>query len=97
MFSLEAPTPVMTTGRATRGPRTPWSMGLKPTFPPETLLESPRVQPSDGSMQERLQRKGVDSISELRCQATTRNAHCNQAPMHYGQQFMHSREPRVRT
>jgi hypothetical protein len=33
MFSLEAPTPVTTTSRATRGPRTPWSTGPKPTFP----------------------------------------------------------------
>jgi hypothetical protein len=33
MFSLEAPTPVMTARRATRGSRTPWSAGPKPAFP----------------------------------------------------------------
>jgi hypothetical protein len=33
MFSLETPTPVTTTRRATGGPRTPWSMGPKPIFP----------------------------------------------------------------
>jgi hypothetical protein len=33
MFSLEAPTPVTTASRATRGPHTPWSTGPKPAFP----------------------------------------------------------------
>jgi hypothetical protein len=33
MFSLEAPTPVTTTRRATRGPRTAWSTGPKSVFP----------------------------------------------------------------
>jgi hypothetical protein len=35
-------------------------------LPPETLLDSPWVQSSDGSMQERLQREDVDSIIKRR-------------------------------
>jgi hypothetical protein len=35
-------------------------------LPPETLLDSPRVQPSNGSIQKRLQHEDVDSISKRR-------------------------------
>jgi hypothetical protein len=97
MSSQETPTPVATARWATEG--TPYSpvYGAKACLPPETLLDSTRVQSFDEPMQGRLQRKDVDSIGELRCQTATQNALCNQAPMHYGQRFVHSREPRVRT
>jgi hypothetical protein len=83
MFSPKAPTPVTIARRTTGG--TPYSLvyGAEAFLPPKTLLDSPRVQPFDGSMQERLQRKDVDSIDELRCQAATQNARCNQAPSRY--------------
>jgi hypothetical protein len=64
---------------------------------PKTLLDSSWVQPFDEPMQGQLQRKGEDSISELRCQAATRNALYSPVPIHCDQRFMHSREPRVKT
>jgi hypothetical protein len=66
MSSPETPTPVVTARRATGG--TPYSPvhGAKACLPPETLLDSPRVQSSDGSIQKRLQHEDVDSISKRR-------------------------------
>jgi hypothetical protein len=40
-------------------------------LPPETLMDSPQVQFFDKTVQERPQRKDVDSIDERRWQATT--------------------------
>jgi hypothetical protein len=66
MSSPETPTPVATARRATGG--TPYSpvYGTKACLPLETLLDSPRVQSSDGSIQKRLQREDVDSIIKRR-------------------------------
>jgi hypothetical protein len=66
MFSLETPTPVMTTRRATGG--TPYSLVYRAEacLPLETLLDSPWVQSFDKSVQERLQREDMDSINERR-------------------------------
>jgi hypothetical protein len=66
MSSLETLTPVTTTRRATGG--IPYSSvyGAKACLPPKTLLDSPRVQSSDGSVQKRLQHKDGDSISKRR-------------------------------
>jgi hypothetical protein len=52
MFSAETPTPVATTRRATGG--TPYSLvyRAKVCLPPETHMDSPRVQYSNKSMQE---------------------------------------------
>jgi hypothetical protein len=57
---------VATARQATEG--TPYSpvYGAKACLPLETLLDSPRVQSSDKSMQKRLQRKDMDSISKRR-------------------------------
>jgi hypothetical protein len=54
---------VVTARRATGG--TP-VYGAEAYLPPKTLLGSPRVQSSDGSIQKRLQREDVDSISKRR-------------------------------
>ena len=83
MSSPETLTPVATARRATGG--TPYSpvYGAEACLPPETLMDSPRVQSFDKSVQERPQRKDVDSIDECRGQAATRNARCNQAPRRY--------------
>jgi hypothetical protein len=56
MFSPETPTPVATTR---------WSpvYGAEACLPPETLLDSPWVQPLYGSVQKRLQHGEVGSIS----------------------------------
>jgi hypothetical protein len=53
MSSPEIPTPVATTKRATGG--TPYSpvYEAEACLPPETLLDSPWVQSSDGSIQKR--------------------------------------------
>ena len=61
MSSPEAPTLVETTRWTPKG--TPCSpvYGAKACLPPETLLDSPRVQASDKSMQKRLQHKDEDS------------------------------------
>jgi hypothetical protein len=66
MSSPETPTPVATTKRATGG--TPYSpvYEAEACLPPETLLDSPRVQSSNGSIQKRLQRGDVDSIIKCR-------------------------------
>jgi hypothetical protein len=66
MSSPETLTLVATARWASGG--TPYSpvYGAEACLPPETLLDSPRVQPSDGSIQKRLQRKDVDSISKHR-------------------------------
>jgi hypothetical protein len=66
MSSPETPTTVATTRRTTRG--TPYSpvYGAEACLPLETLLDSPWVQSSDGSIQKRLQRKDVDSIIKRR-------------------------------
>jgi hypothetical protein len=71
MSSPETPTPVVTARRATGG--TPYSSvyGAEACLPPETLMDSPRVQSFDKSVQERPQRKDVDSIDERRGQAVT--------------------------
>jgi hypothetical protein len=83
MSSPETPPPVTTARRTTRG--TPYSLvyEAEACLPPETLMDSPRVQSFDKSVQERPQRKDVDSIDERRGQAATRNARCNQAPKRY--------------
>jgi hypothetical protein len=77
MSSLETPTPVATARRATGG--TPYSLvyGAEACLPPETLMDSPRIQSFDKSLQERPQRKDMGSIDERRGQAATRNARCN--------------------
>jgi hypothetical protein len=74
---------VVTARRATGG--TPYSpvYGVEACLPPETLMDSPRVQSFDKSVQERPQCKDVDCIGECRGQATTRNARCNQASRRY--------------
>jgi hypothetical protein len=66
MSSPETPTPVVTARRATGG--TPYSpvYGAESCLTPETLLDSPRVQSSDGSIQKQLQREDMDSISKRR-------------------------------
>jgi hypothetical protein len=66
MSSTETLTLVATARRATGG--TPYSpvCGAEACLPPATLMDSPRVQSFDKSMQKRLQRKDVDSISKRR-------------------------------
>jgi hypothetical protein len=66
MSSPETLTPVVTARRTTGG--TPYSpvYGAEACLPPETLLDSPRVQSSDGSTQKRLQRGNMDSIIKCR-------------------------------
>jgi hypothetical protein len=57
---------VATARRANGG--TPYSpvYRAEACFPSETLLDSPRVQSSDGSIQKWLQREDVDSIIKHR-------------------------------
>jgi hypothetical protein len=65
MSSPETLTLVATARRATG---TPYSLvyGAEAYLPPETLLDSPRVQCSNGSIQKWLQCKDVDSIRKRR-------------------------------
>jgi hypothetical protein len=60
--SPETPTPVAIARRAARG--TPYCpvYGAEACLPPKTLLDSPRVQSSNGSIQKRLHRRDMDSI-----------------------------------
>jgi hypothetical protein len=66
MSSPEAPTLVGTTRWTLRG--TPCSpvYGAEACLSPETLLDSPRVQASDKSMQEWLQHEDEDSLIKRR-------------------------------
>ena len=66
MSSPEAPTPVEITRWTPRG--TPCSpvYGAEACLPPETLLDSPRVQASDKSMQKWLQHEDEDSLIKRR-------------------------------
>jgi hypothetical protein len=66
MSSPEVPTPVGATRRTPRG--TPCSpvYGVEAYLPPETLLDSPRVQTSDKSMQKWLQYEDEDSVIKRR-------------------------------
>jgi hypothetical protein len=66
MSSLETPTPVATTRWTPGG--TPYSpvYGAEAYLPPETLLDSPRVQASDKSMQKWLQHEDEGSVIKRR-------------------------------
>jgi hypothetical protein len=66
MSSLETPTPVATTRWTPGG--TPYSpiYGAEAYLPPENLLDSPRVQASDKSMQKWLQHEDEDSVIKHR-------------------------------
>ena len=66
MSSPEAPTPVKIARWTPRG--TPYSpvYGAEACLPPETLLDSPRVQASDKSMQKWLQHEDEDSLIKRR-------------------------------
>jgi hypothetical protein len=72
MSSLEAPTPVETTRWNPRG--TPCSpvYGAEACLPPKTLLDSPRVQTSDRSMQKWLQHEDEDSLIKRRWEPRVR-------------------------
>jgi hypothetical protein len=66
MSSSETPTPVATTRWTPGG--TPYSpvYGAEACLPPETLLDSPRVQASDKSMPKWLQHEDDDSLIKRR-------------------------------
>jgi hypothetical protein len=66
MSSSETPTPVVTTRWTPRW--TPCSpvYGAEACLPPETLLDSPRVQASDKSIQKWLQHEDEDSLIKRR-------------------------------
>jgi hypothetical protein len=66
MSSPENLTLVATARRATGGTLYSPIYGAEACLPPETLLDSPRVQSSDGFIQKRLQREDVDPISKHR-------------------------------
>jgi hypothetical protein len=66
MSSPETLTPVATVRRAAGGTSYSPVYGAEACLPPEPLLDYPWVQSSDGSIQKRLQRKDVDSISKRR-------------------------------
>jgi hypothetical protein len=76
-------------------PRSSWSTGPKPPFPPEIIMGSPRVQAFDESMQERLRHEDMDFIDERRWRAAIRNARYNQVLRRYHQRFVHNMELRV--
>ena len=66
MSSSETPTSVATTRWTPRGiPYFP-VYGAKACLPPETLLDSPRVQASDKSMHKWLQHEDEDSVIKHR-------------------------------
>jgi hypothetical protein len=66
MSSSETPTPVATTRWTPGG--TPYSpvYGAEAYLPPETLLDCPRVQASDRSMQNWLQHEDESSVMKRR-------------------------------
>jgi hypothetical protein len=62
---------MVTARRATGGTSYSPVYGAKACLPLETLLDSPRVQSFDKSVQKRPHRKDVDCIGERRGQAAT--------------------------
>jgi hypothetical protein len=72
MSSPKTPTPVATTRWTLRG--TPYSSvyGAEAYLPPETLLDSPRVQASDISMQKWLQHEDEDFVIKRRWEPRVR-------------------------
>jgi hypothetical protein len=66
MSSPEAPTPVVTTRWTPGGTPNSPVYGAEACLPPETLLDSPRVQTSDKSMQKWLQHEDEDSLIKRR-------------------------------
>jgi hypothetical protein len=70
--------------------------GAEACLPPKIIMGSPRVQSFDESMQEQLWHEDVDFIDEHRWRAAIWNARYNQALRRYHQQFVHSRELRVK-
>jgi hypothetical protein len=62
MSSPEASTPVGTTRWTPRGTSCSLVYGVEACLPPETFLDSPRVQASDKSMQKWLQHDDEDSL-----------------------------------
>jgi hypothetical protein len=71
MFSPETPTPVMTTSQAIGETPSFLVYGAEACLPPKTFMGSSRVQYSNKSVQERPQRKDVDSFLARRGQAAT--------------------------
>jgi hypothetical protein len=72
MSSPEAPTPVGTTRWTPRGTLCSPVNGAEACLPPETLLDSPRVQASDKSMQKWLQHEDEDSLIKRRWEPRVR-------------------------
>ena len=66
MSSPETPTPVATTRWTPGGTSYSPVYGAEACLPPETLLDSPRVQASDRSMQKWLQHEDKDSLIKRR-------------------------------
>jgi hypothetical protein len=66
MSSPEAPTPVETTRWTPRGTSCSPVYGAEACLPPETLLDSSRVQTSDRFMQKWLQHEDEDSLIKHR-------------------------------
>jgi hypothetical protein len=69
MFSLETPTLVTTSSRATGVTPSSLVFGAEACLSLEILMGSPRVQSFDESMQKQLRREDVDIINEHRWQA----------------------------
>jgi hypothetical protein len=72
MSSSEASTPVGTTRWTPRGTTCSPVYGAEAYLPPETLLDSPRVQASDKSMQKWLQHEDEDSLIKCRWEPRVR-------------------------
>jgi hypothetical protein len=66
MSSPKTPTPVATTRWNPGGTLCSPVYGAEAYLPPETLLDSPRVQASDKSMQKWLQHEDEDSVIKRR-------------------------------
>ena len=66
MSSPETPTPVATARWTPGGTPNSSVYGVEACLPPETLLDSPRVQASDKSMQKWLQHEDEGSIIKRR-------------------------------
>jgi hypothetical protein len=76
MFSLGTPTSAMTTSQAIGETPSFLVYGDEVCLPSETLLDSPRAQSFDGSMQERLQREDVEMHIATRRSGVTTNGLC---------------------
>jgi hypothetical protein len=72
-----------------------WSMGSRPSFPPEVTMGSLCVKIYNKATQDQLRCEDIDLVDQQRWQAAIKNTRYRQTLRRYHQRFMRSRELQV--